>query len=116
MPHLPPTSILSTSILGAYYYHCETEYWDNGPENDGYCNSSVYEDPDCSDSLGPAYSFADHKNYLNVQYGNCSVALFATIPGSINQGIGNIPPLPELATDFLAATGDSLFNSIGIKT
>lgn len=114
--HVAPTSLLGTSMLGDYYIHCQNEYWINGQDDEAFCSNSIYEDPTCSDSLGPYYSIVDHATYLDVDYAICIVdqpAPWAAIPASILQPVGTIPPLPQPISKFLDVATDFFIYILG---
>jgi len=117
VPHVPPTSLLGTNLLGDYYIHCQPEYWYIDENNQRFCNTTFNEDPTCSDSLGPAYSIADHVTYLNVDYNPCTFgqpAPWAAIPLSIFQPVGTIPPLPGFMVNFNVAAINFLKVKLGL--
>lgn len=72
VPHLPPTSMLGTTILSDYYLHVLTEYWLNATNGGVYCNQSTYEDASCSNSIGPAYNPLDHSTFLGFTIAQCA--------------------------------------------
>lgn len=85
--------------------------------NKRFCDTSVFEDPTCSDSLGPVYSLPDHATYLEVPYAPCVVgqpAPWAAIPFSILQPVGTIPPFPEFVATFLGGTATFLFVALDL--
>ncbi|KAG4067502.1 hypothetical protein HA402_002779 [Bradysia odoriphaga] len=107
--HVAPTSLLGTTLLGDYYVHCQPEYWYVDENNQRFCDTTVYEDPTCSDSLGPDYSIADHSTYLGVNYAPClfgQPAPWAAIPFNIFQPVGTIPPMPGFIYNFNAAAAN----------
>lgn len=86
--------------------HTQTEYWINGLNGQKFADTSVYTDPTCSDSMGPAYSAIDHFQYFDANYLICYLnqpLVFLAVPASILQPIGTIPPLPPKITNFLSA-------------
>ncbi len=95
---------MGTSILGDYYIHPQPEYWINGKGNQRFADITRYNDPTCSDSMGPAYSVLDHFQYFDANYLVCYLdqpLVWLTLPASILQPVGSIPPLPEKITEFL---------------
>jgi len=58
---------------GIGYYHHQTEYWIYNIASYAarYCNLTLYEDPACSDSLGPLYNVLDHLIYFDVNIVSC---------------------------------------------
>lgn len=109
-------SVLGTTLLGDYYLHTQTEYWINGTYNQKFADTSVYEDPTCSDSLGPAYSVVDHFRYFDANYLICYVnqpLVFLAIPLSILQPIGTIPPLPSVISNFIGGVVGFITNIFG---
>lgn len=114
-----PVTIANTTILADVYLQTQTEFWINGPDNQRFCSRSVYEDPTCSNSMGPAYNVFDHLVYFDANYNLCfgQPAQFLAIPASIFQPVGTIPPLPlkntklwDVAANFI---GDVLTPLIG---
>lgn len=96
-------------MLGGYYVHPQTEFWINGKNDQKFCNESVYEDPTCSSSIGPAYSIFDHGLYFDADYATCILGQpgeILAIPDSILQPVGTIPPLPQPISDFLGAAAN----------
>lgn len=115
MPHVAPTSLTGTTILGDYYVHCQPEYWYVSEDNQRFCATSVYEDPTCSDSLGPIYSILDHATYMGVSYATCIAgqpAPWSAIPLSIFQPVGVIPPLPKFMSNFLAGAANFAIHTL----
>ncbi len=54
--------------------HHGPELWITPSNKNGeFCATNVYEDPDCSNSLGPIYSLLDHLDYWDVAYHYCAV-------------------------------------------
>lgn len=103
-------------MLGDYYVHCQPEYWYVDESNQRFCNTSVYEDPNCSASLGPAYAITDHGTYFGVDYGECifgQPAPWAAIPFGIFQPVGTIPPLPGFMSDFSAGAAKFVLGALG---
>ncbi|XP_037037057.1 lipase-like [Bradysia coprophila] len=102
--HLPPTSILGTTIISDYYYHAMNEYWINGDE-EKFASRSGYEDPSTANSYGPKYSTTDHSSYFDVKPSVTSavqglaVAIFFQPPDIL-------PPIPEPIRNFLDAVTD----------
>lgn len=85
--------------------HAQTEYWINGTNNQKFADTSLYTDPTCSDSMGPAYSAVDHFLYFDANYLVCYLnqpLVFLAIPGVL-QPVGTIPPLPTKISNFLGA-------------
>lgn len=116
MAHVAPTSLLGTTILGDYYVHCQPEYWYVSTDDQGFCDTTVYEDPDCSDSLGPVYSALDHATYLEVNYAICVVgqpAPWLAIPFDIFQPVGVVQPLPQVISNFLVGAFDFVKVTLG---
>lgn len=66
--HIAPATGLSSG-----YFHHGTELWISPTDGDKVCSKSVYEDPKCSNSLGPVYSVLDHIFYWDVQYLKCAL-------------------------------------------
>lgn len=113
VPHVPPVGVLATDILYDYYVHPQIEYWINGESGQRFCNDSVYEDPTCSDSLGPAYSVLDHGTYFHVDYATCifnQPLLLAAIPFDVFQPVGDAPPLPPKVSNFIDVIVDFAVN------
>ncbi|KAJ6648388.1 Lipase [Pseudolycoriella hygida] len=109
VPHVPPTSLLTTKALGDYYVHCETEYWYVDENNQRFCDPHTYEDPTCSNSIGPFYTILDHASYLGLSYNPCVIgqpAPWLAIPFDILQPVGKIPPLPSFISKFLGYVAD----------
>lgn len=109
-----PTSVLGTPILGDYYIHSQTEYWINGT-NGRFADDSTYEDPTCSNSMGPAYSVIDHFQYFDANLLVCWLnqpLLWVAIPNVV-QPIGVIPPLPSFISNFLGGAIGFLVNVLG---
>jgi hypothetical protein len=100
IPHTFPVSFFKIPLYGDYYLHHQNEYWDVSTLDSSlarYCNTSVYEDPSCSNSQGPAYSLPDHLMYLGVNYFTCAAAniySFAQIPDLFDPDNYPLPPLP----------------------
>jgi hypothetical protein len=114
--HVAPTSLFFTKMLGDYYVHCQPEYWYVDENNQRFCNTSVYEDPTCSDSMGPDYAVTDHSMYLGVDFAPClfgQPAPWAAIPFNIFQPVGTIPPLPGFMSKFSAAAGNFVMSALG---
>ncbi|OXA43133.1 lipase [Folsomia candida] len=66
--HLFPVSV--PLLFGEYYVHHGQEVWINGEEIN-FCSKRVYEDPNCSNSLGPVYSVLDHLQYFDADLTVC---------------------------------------------
>ncbi|XP_037038368.1 lipase-like [Bradysia coprophila] len=96
-PHIMPTSILGTRLLGDYYVHAQTEYWINGEDCQKFCRQTTYEDQQCSISLGPAYSALDHFFYFDVNYVYSfgQPLAYAALPFKLLDPVGVLPPLPK---------------------
>ncbi|KAJ6641353.1 Tonsoku-like protein, partial [Pseudolycoriella hygida] len=101
-------SIVGTTILMDNYLHTQTEFWINGFDDQRFCNRTIYEDPNCSNSMGPAYNVLDHLVYFDVNYGLCWTqgAQLLALPASIFQPVGTIPPLPQKITKYLDVVAD----------
>lgn len=115
-PHIMPVSILGTKILGDYYVHPQPEYWINGIDGQRFCDTSRYNDPTCSDSLGPAYSVLDHFAYFDVNYLVCFLnqpLVWLALPLSILAPTTILPPLPSVITNFLSAAIGFLTDLLG---
>lgn len=110
---IPVTFIVS--LIGEPYYHHATEYWINGTAS--FCSNSVYEDPNCSDSLDPAYTPADHLQYLDADYAPCYLGdpthLLSLPLNLLNTQTQDLPLLPKKiytnVTEALIADGYSYF-------
>ncbi|XP_035714885.1 lipase-like isoform X3 [Folsomia candida] len=70
--HLFPVSALGVIDLltGENYVHHGQEVWINGEEIN-FCSKTVYEDPNCSNSLGPLYTLLDHFQYFDADITVC---------------------------------------------
>lgn len=93
-----------------------TEYWINGNKTQKFADQSVYEDPNCSNSMGPMYTFVDHFLYFDVDLLICYLnqpAEWLAIPANGLQPIGSVPPLPQPISDFLGANIGFTTNAIG---
>lgn len=101
VPHLPPTSILGTILLYNFYVHPQREAWIRTGSVTP-CDPNFYEDPNCSCSLNPSYTTADHSTYFNV-VGDCSEIVTPAPPPS------NPPPLPVKIFNFAAGAFNFLF-------
>lgn len=96
IPHFPPTSLLDTSLLYDYYIQTHAEFWIKSDTQQRFCNQSFYEDPTCSDSVGPNYNLADHFGYFGLNYTMCmSPDLLSGLPFNTTNP-GDIPSLPQL--------------------
>jgi len=101
-----PVSILGTSIAFDYYHHVLNEYYINGDESK-FAVPSVYEDRNCSNSLGPLYSVPDHFTYFDVMHLQCLPDLiqeFTAIPNVIFP-IEDIPEMPRFIQILLGDLG-----------
>lgn len=54
------------------YVHSGNEYWRAPNNSDIFCNPNLYEDPACSNSLGPSYNTNDHLTYLGIPKAGCA--------------------------------------------
>ena len=110
VPHVPATSILATKFLiNEYYVHCGPEYWINGKDKQKFADRSVFEDPSCSNSLGPLYNIFDHLLYFDVNIGNCYLSQpmqLLEIPFDLLQPVEVIPPLPRPIEKFISSISD----------
>ncbi|OXA42457.1 Lipase, partial [Folsomia candida] len=72
IPHLGPVSALGVFDLltGKNCVHHGQEVWINGEEIN-FCSKTVYEDPNCSNSLGPLYTVLDHLQYFDADISAC---------------------------------------------
>ncbi|XP_037038648.1 lipase-like [Bradysia coprophila] len=97
VPHFPPTSIVGLNILGDYYIQPQTEFWINGEKGQKFCCQTVYEDPECGMSMGPAYSVLDHGVYFDTNLGSIlgQPLLFAHLPLNLLNPVDVLPPLPK---------------------
>lgn len=105
-PHILPVSILGSPLMGDYYVHPQPEYWINGINDQKFADCSRYNDPNCSDSMGPAYTVLDHFQYFDANYLICWLnqpLVWTTLPANLLQPVGQIPPLPNVITNFLSA-------------
>jgi len=114
--HIPPVSILGTSIAFDYYYHALNEYYlkDVIGNEAKFADQSVYEDRDCSNSLGPLYSPADHFKYFDVNHNECLadfIQEFTAIPGVIFP-IEDVPEFPGFIQISINDIGTSLINIV----
>lgn len=111
-PHFIPVSIASTNvIIGDYYLHTQTEYWINGTTGK-FCNNSIYEDPTCSNSMGPIYStLLDHLMYFDANYLTCIAEQpwpLISLPYT-NQFTSALPPLPEFISGPIGQGADFIY-------
>ncbi len=62
-----------------------------------FCSQRTYEDPKCSNSIGPAYSLVDHLTYfdVNVASGFAQPLQLASIAFNILPVESVLPPLPK---------------------
>lgn len=86
---------MGTTLLGDNYYQSGTELWINGPIDQRFCSRTIYEDPKCSSSLGPAYTIVDHLTYFDTNLGTVAgqPAVFTYLPIVFNP-LTALPPLP----------------------
>ncbi|OXA42166.1 lipase [Folsomia candida] len=72
IPHFPPVTAFGflNAFLGVNYIHHGQEVWINGNDTI-FCSKAVYEDPTCSNSLGPIYTIVDHLQYFDADYSVC---------------------------------------------
>lgn len=111
-PHLPPTSILTTKLLGVYYVHAQTEYWINGKNNQKFCSPTLAEDPTCSMSMGPIYSLADHLQYFDVNLASIigQPLILAYLPFGLLDPVKDLPPLPKKLQNLVGSISQRLFS------
>lgn len=99
-----PVSAVGTNLLGDFFIHPQPEYWINGIDDQKFADTSRYNDPNCSDSMGPAVSVLDHFQYFEVNYLVCyanQLLVWLALPANILQPVGAIPPLPTKISDFV---------------
>ncbi len=106
VPHVPPTSLFGT-IIYDYYYHVLNEYWihDSGEK---FANQSTYEDPTCSNSLGPLYTPIDHEQYFDVNHLRCLLSdlhELLAVPVIFNPP-DVLPPFPKPIQNSLSEFAD----------
>lgn len=97
---------MGTDIIYNYYYHVLNEYWINGNVSK-FADPSVYEDINCSDSLGPLYTPLDHFTYFDVDQSYCLadfVEEFTAIPYVILP-VEDVPELPTFIQILLSDVG-----------
>lgn len=95
--------------------HTQTEYWMNITNGQTYCDQSVYEDANCSNSLGPAYNPLDHLTYFDVNHSKCigdAVDLVA-LPTVLSVS-NSIPALPTTIPVTLNGLAGFIVNGIGL--
>jgi len=109
-PHVPPTSVLGTKLLGDYYVHPQTEFWINGKAGQRFCSQCVFEDPKCSMSMGPLYTVVDHLTYFD-----CNVAsvvgqplVLAYLPLGLLNPVKVLPPLPKPIENLIGGIASGL--------
>jgi len=108
--HVAPTSVFGTTAFGNYYVQCQTEYWINVAGKGNFCSQNYLEDPNCSDSLGPAYSILDHTFYFDADYYECAIdGYIAPIPTNIIPIVATIPPQPNKIFNFSSASNNFVF-------
>lgn len=83
-----------------------TEYWIKSGSVAKFAVQSLYEDPTCSNSLGPLYSVIDHLTYFDVNHVRCvgDVNEFFAIPASLTP-VPELPSFPEPIQIVLADVG-----------
>ncbi|XP_035716685.1 lipase-like [Folsomia candida] len=109
VPHIQiiPKYVLGMLNLptGIMYVHHGQEVWLSDNEI-YYCSKQVYEDPDCSNSVGRNYHLLDHLHFFDVNYSLCifvegwlNVDLL-TVPGLFTP-TNFIPPVPTFMKGIL---------------
>lgn len=97
VPHLPPTSVLNTTILYDHYVHVQYEVWIKSATNTTFCGYTTYEDVNCSNSLGPGYATTDHTQYPGMS--ECYADILNLLsPLSLISTIGKLPEIPKYLT------------------
>lgn len=112
--HLPPVTLLGTDLLYDNYIQPQTEYWINGTVGQRFCSQSVFEDPTCSNSIGPAYTLVDHFTYFDVNIASAFAQpqQLLSIPFNILPVELLLPPLPKFIADPLGDLLDSVIGGI----
>lgn len=115
-PHLPPTSVIGSKLLGDFYVHPQTEYWINDEKNAQFCKRTVYEDPKCSMSIGPSYSVLDHTVYFDTNMGSVlgQPLLFAYLPFSLLNPVDHLPPLPKPIEHLIGGIASGVISAISL--
>lgn len=115
IPHIPPTSVMGTDLfIGDYYVHPQTEYWINGASDQKFCKQCIYEDPDCSMSMGPLYSTIDHFCYFDVNLASVLGQPFQilALPFGMFNPMLDIPPLPKKVEKSIGDTFSGFLRAI----
>lgn len=73
-----------------------------------FCNQTVYEDPTCSNSIGPAYTLIDHFTYFDVNIDSAFAQQFQL--ASLVEIL--IPPLPKFIENPLGDLSDSVIGGL----
>ncbi|XP_037039210.1 lipase-like [Bradysia coprophila] len=114
IPHIPPTSIIGTNLLGDYYVHAQTEFWIDGQQDQKFCQQNVYEDPNCSMSLGPLYNVVDHVTYFDTNLASVigQPLVVAYLPLRLLNPVDTLPPLPKPMENLIGDTAQELVGAI----
>lgn len=83
------------------------EYWIISDFAAKFAVPSSYEDPTCSNSLGPLYNAVDHLTYFNVSHLQClgDVNEYLAIPASLTP-VPDVPPFPKQIQILLSDVGE----------
>ncbi|OXA44939.1 lipase [Folsomia candida] len=117
IPHLPPVSAFGVIdlLIHTNYLHHGQEVWINGSEIN-FCSQAVYEDPTCSNSLGPLYTIIDHLQYFDADYSVCYFVEgwldidLISIAGFIPTDY--IPPMPTVMAGILTGLVEGGYEGI----
>ncbi|XP_021961427.2 lipase-like [Folsomia candida] len=114
IPHVPPVSALGImDVLASinYVHHTqEVRATPSGHIPPTFCSKNFFEDPTCSNSLGPKYSLGDHEKYFDADYTVCYMVEgwlgidLVTVKGFTPTNF--IPPMPTPMQGFMTGFVD----------